>query len=227
MGRNHIPWHSVRRLELNPGDEMEAFEPAQFIESLTAYMCEPTNPALPLEELAFAFPTLRQATEVSSEENEFCQADLHHIFRNLHPSALRSLSLCRIESFKWTQPVFLLPSVTFLSLDGYGDLTSTASSERLFFACIGTLTHMDPQEEFDHFLGFLESFPTLQELRLSRFDILRVTAADPTPASFDAKTVARLSSRKLACLGPSLVISAFHLAMHQGYQGRVSRILDR
>ncbi|CDR41645.1 RHTO0S06e03796g1_1 [Rhodotorula toruloides] len=191
MGRNRIPWHSVRRLELNPGDDMEAFEPAQFIESLTAYMSEPINPALPLEELVFAFPTLRQATEVSSEENEFCQTDLYHIFRNLRPSALRSLSLCRIESFKWTQPVLLLPSVTFLSLDGYGDLT--------------------PTEEFDHFLGFLESFPALQELRLSGFDILRETAADPTTTSCDAETLARLSSRKLACLGPSLVILLFTL----------------
>ncbi|BGO92273.1 hypothetical protein NBRC10512v2_004537 [Rhodotorula toruloides] len=211
MGRNRIPWHSVRRLELNPGDDMEAFEPAQFIESLTAYMSEPINPALPLEELVFAFPTLRQATEVSSEENEFCQTDLYHIFRNLRPSALRSLSLCRIESFKWTQPVLLLPSVTFLSLDGYGDLTPTASSERFFSACIGKLTHLDPQEEFDHFLGFLESFPALQELRLSGFDILRETAADPTTTSCDAETLARLSSRKLACLGPSLVILLFTL----------------
>ncbi|BGP32935.1 hypothetical protein JCM10296v2_004721 [Rhodotorula toruloides] len=211
MGRNHIPWHSVSRLELNPGDEMEAFEPAQFIESLTAYMCEPANPPLPLEELVFAFPTLRQATEVNSQEDEFCQANPCHIFQSLRPSALRSLSLCRIESFKWTQPVFLLPSVTLLSLDGYGDLTPVASSERFFSACIGKLTHLDAQEGFNHFLGFLELFPALQELRLSGFDILRETAADPTPTVCDAETLARLSSRKLACLGPSLVILLFTL----------------
>ncbi|BGP00343.1 hypothetical protein RTBOTA2_003486 [Rhodotorula toruloides] len=188
LGGQHIPWSTLSRLLLRPKDGF-AFDCQPFIDSLREYFVDEVNPPLPLERLELRFPALLDLADVELE-GQFCIHDLCRIFEDLGMSKLKSLVLADIKSFGWPEASFALSHVVALELSGTCELYEGL--------CL------------NNFLKFLQSFPSLQFLRLCGF---RFSSYEPLEDT--AATIARLESHELAIYYPHLTAMLFALQSTQ------------